>query len=81
MLFRSWLQDVFFRIGGAEAGSATNSLVVNSNNVILDDIWAWRADHGKGVGWPDNTANTGVVVNATTSPRTDFSWSTISNAR
>jgi hypothetical protein len=59
----STLSDVFFRIGGAEAGSATTSLVVNSNNVILDDIWAWRADHGTGVGWTDNTADTGVVVN------------------
>ena len=59
----SALHDVFFRIGGAEAGSATNSLVVNSDNVILDDIWAWRADHGNGVGWTTNTANTGVVVN------------------
>src|SRR5258707_1187281 len=39
------LSDVFFRIGGAAAGSATNSLVVNSSNVILDDIWAWRAGH------------------------------------
>jgi hypothetical protein len=57
------LQDVFFRIGGAEAGSATTSLVVNSDNVILDDIWAWRADHGNGVGWTNNTANTGVIVN------------------
>jgi len=57
------LQDVFFRIGGAEAGSATNSLVVNSDNVILDDIWAWRADHGNGVGWTNNTADTGVIVN------------------
>jgi hypothetical protein len=57
------LSDVFFRIGGAEAGSATNSLVVNSDNVILDDIWAWRADHGNGVGWTSNTANTGVIVN------------------
>jgi hypothetical protein len=57
------LQDVFFRIGGAQAGSATNSLIVNSNNVILDDIWAWRADHGTGVGWTINTADTGVVVN------------------
>jgi len=54
---------VFFRIGGAAAGSATNSLVVNSNNVILDDIWAWRADHGNGVGWTSNTAHTGVIVN------------------
>jgi len=57
------LQDVFFRIGGAEAGRATNSLVVNSDNVILDDIWAWRADHGNGVGWTNNTADTGVIVN------------------
>ena len=35
----STLSDVFFRIGGAEPGSATTSLVVNSDNVILDDIW------------------------------------------
>jgi hypothetical protein len=57
------LQDVFFRIGGAAAGKATASLVVNSDNVILDDIWAWRADHGNGVGWTVNTADTGVIVN------------------
>jgi len=59
----SALTDVFFRIGGAAAGKATTSLVVNSDNVILDDIWAWRADHGNGVGWTVNTADTGVVVN------------------
>jgi hypothetical protein len=59
----SALTDVFFRIGGAEPGSATNSLIVNSNNVILDDVWAWRADYGAGVGWTSNTADTGVVVN------------------
>src|SRR5215469_4964518 len=57
------LHDVFFRIGGTAAGRATTSLVVNSKNVILDDIWAWRADHGNGVGWNSNTADTGVVVN------------------
>jgi hypothetical protein len=57
------LHDVFFRIGGAAAGKATTSLVVNSDNVILDHIWAWRADHGNGVGWTVNTADTGVVVN------------------
>jgi hypothetical protein len=59
----SALSDVFFRIGGAGPGRATTSLVVNSNNVILDDIWAWRADHGNGVGWTSNTADTGLVVN------------------
>ena len=57
------LQDVFFRIGGATPGKATTSLVVNSDNVLLDDIWAWRADHGNGVGWTANTADTGVIVN------------------
>jgi len=57
------LHDVFFRIGGATPGSATTSLVVSSDNVILDDIWAWRADHGNGVGWDANTADTGVIVN------------------
>jgi hypothetical protein len=59
----SAIQDVFFRIGGAAAGSATISLLVNSNNVILDNIWGWRADHGTGVGWTVNTADTGLVVN------------------
>ena len=57
------LNDVFFRIGGATPGKATTSLIVNSDNVILDDIWAWRADHGNGVGWTANTADTGVIVN------------------
>ena len=36
---------------------------MNSDDVILDDIWAWRADHGNGVGWTQNTADTGVIVN------------------
>jgi Pectate lyase superfamily protein len=57
------IQDVFFRIGGATPGKATTSLVVNSDDVLLDDIWAWRADHGNGVGWTANTADTGVIVN------------------
>ena len=59
------LQDVFFRIGGPHVGRATTSLEVNSDHTILDDIWAWRADHGVAgsVGWTVNTADTGVVVN------------------
>jgi len=59
----SSLSDVHFRIGGAGAGSATQSLVINSNNVIGDDMWLWRADHGNGVGWYTNTAQNGLVVN------------------
>jgi hypothetical protein len=57
------IQDVFFRINGPHVGRAETSLVVNSDHTILDDIWAWRADHGEGVGWTVNTARTGVVVN------------------
>ena len=37
--------------------------MVNSNNTIIDHIWAWRADHGAGVGWTVNTADTGLIVN------------------
>jgi hypothetical protein len=68
------LQDVFFRIGGPHVGKATVSLEVNSDNVILDDIWAWRADHGEpgSVGWDINTAQTGVVVNGDDVTATGF---------
>ncbi|UQU62733.1 ricin-type beta-trefoil lectin domain protein [Couchioplanes caeruleus] len=57
------VQDVFFRIGGMVAGKATNSLVVNTNNTIIDHTWAWRADHGNGIGWTTNTADNGLTVN------------------
>jgi hypothetical protein len=32
------------------AGQRRHGSHVNSSNVILDNIWAWRADHGNGVG-------------------------------
>jgi len=59
------VQDTFFRIGGDIAGKATNSLVVNANNTLIDHIWAWRADHGNSgtVGWTVNTAAHGLIVN------------------
>ena len=59
------LSDVFARIGGATAGKATQTLQVNSANVVGDDLWLWRADHGNGgtVGWTTNTAANGLVVN------------------
>jgi hypothetical protein len=59
------LSDVFARIGGATVGKATQTLQVNSANVIGDDLWLWRADHGNSgtVGWTTNTAANGMVVN------------------
>ncbi|MGN6872844.1 MAG: glycosyl hydrolase family 28-related protein [Solirubrobacteraceae bacterium] len=57
------VQDVFFRVGGAEPGQARTALVVNTDDTILDDVWAWRADHGAGVGWTSNRSDTGLIVN------------------
>ncbi|MCX4766282.1 coagulation factor 5/8 type domain-containing protein [Streptomyces sp. NBC_01275] len=57
------VQDVFIRIGGAGAGKATTSMVINSRHTIVDHTWVWRADHGAGVGWDTNRADYGVVVN------------------
>jgi len=58
------IQDVFFRIGGAETTpvSATVSLLDSASNSIIDDVWAWRADHGNDVGWTLNKGDTGLVV-------------------
>lgn len=57
------LSDLFFRIGGAALGQAALGLEINSNNVIGDDFWIWRADHGSGVGWTQNVAPNGLIVN------------------
>ncbi|UWE10909.1 adenylyl cyclase [Actinacidiphila bryophytorum] len=59
------LYDVFARIGGAVAGGAGISLQIDSNDVICDHLWLWRADHGLDgtVGWTVNPADTGIVVN------------------
>jgi hypothetical protein len=56
------LHDMFFRVGGEHAGKATESLRINSNDVIGDHMWLWRGDHGTGIGWNVNTAQNGLVV-------------------
>jgi hypothetical protein len=67
------LSDVYFRVGGPHIGKADTALVVNSDHVLIDHTWVWRADHGvegftEGVNgdtdrWNTNTGRTGVVVN------------------
>jgi F5/8 type C domain len=57
------MQDVFVRVGGAGPGLATNSVVVNSDDVVIDHTWLWRADHGEGIGWDTNRADYGLKVN------------------
>jgi hypothetical protein len=59
------LFDIYARIGGAVAGGATVSVQLDSNDVICDNLWLWRADHGLTgtVGWAVNPADTGFLVN------------------
>jgi hypothetical protein len=57
------LHDVFFRVGGGGIGRATVNLRINSNDVIVDHTWIWRADHEEGVGWNSNTSDNGLIVN------------------
>jgi len=57
------LDDIFFRIGGATAGEATAALVDDSNYSIIDDMWAWRADHGTDAAWTGNVSDNGLIVN------------------
>ncbi len=57
------LHDIYCRVGGAVAGLAETTLTINSNYVIGDHFWLWRADHGVGTGWLDGQNKHGLVVN------------------
>jgi hypothetical protein len=57
------LYDVSCRVGGAAAARTSSCVVVNSNDVQLDNVWLWRADHTSGVGWDTNPAANGIIVN------------------
>ncbi|WP_084724553.1 adenylyl cyclase [Streptacidiphilus melanogenes] len=59
------LFDVYARIGGAVPGGAGVSVRIDSNDVVCDNLWLWRADHGNdgSVGWTVNPADTGIEVN------------------
>ena len=57
------LHDVYCRVGGAVKGQATTTVTINSNHVIADHFWLWRADHGTGIEWMDGQNKHGLVVN------------------
>ena len=63
------LSDVYFRVGGPHIGKADVALEVNSDDVLIDHTWVWRADHGvEGFSgdterWNTNIGRNGVVVN------------------
>jgi len=62
--------DAFARCGGTNDQNeyqvqVDTMALINSGNVILDNTWFWRADHGIGgsVADSDNPNNHGIVVN------------------
>ena len=57
------LFDISCRVGGAAAGLTKACVTIDSNDVLIDNAWLWRADHGTGVGWGVNKAANGLVVN------------------
>jgi hypothetical protein len=58
-----FLYDLVARCGGATAGITQTFVTINSNNVVGDNGWFWRADHGNGAGWTTNKVRNGLVVN------------------
>ncbi len=57
------LYDICCRVGGEFSGTTTNCVTINANDVMGDNLWLWRADHGTGVGWTQNASDSGLVVN------------------
>jgi hypothetical protein len=62
------LSDVYFRVGGPHVGKARIALQVNSDHVLIDHTWVWRADHGVEFTddterWNTNIGRNGAVVN------------------
>jgi hypothetical protein len=59
----TFLYDIFCRVGGATPGSADCMVTIHSNDVVGDNLWLWRADHGAGADWNVNKNKNGLVVN------------------
>ncbi len=61
----TFLYDISMRVGGPASGKTDCCLTINANDVVGDNLWLWRADHGTGVGWTQNVCNNGLIVTAT----------------
>lgn len=60
------LSDIFCRVGGGDTLAPTQAdtcLIIDADDVVGDNFWLWRADHGGQVAWDKNVANTGLIVN------------------
>jgi hypothetical protein len=58
----SSLNDIFCRAGGAVVGRCDTMMEINSSNVVAENLWLWRADHGAGAEWDINRNDHGLIV-------------------
>ncbi len=68
--------DIFTRSGGPDSDpvGCEAMMVIKDSDVVVDDTWLWRADHGingekgpwdgNGIGWDNNISNYGLRVEA-----------------
>ena len=59
----TFLYDLTVRTGGTWPGKNDVGIQINSHNVVGDQLWLWRADHGEGAAWTTNPTKNGLVVN------------------
>ena len=59
----TFIYDICGRVGGSVPGEATCIVTINSANVVGDNFWLWRADHGAGAAWNTNKNKNGLIVN------------------
>jgi len=59
----TFLYDLSCSVGGATVGTVSSCVTINSNNVVGDNLWLWRADHGAGAAWDVNRSKNGLIVN------------------
>ncbi|KAI0145567.1 glycoside hydrolase family 55 protein [Xylariaceae sp. FL1272] len=57
----TFLSDLTVRTAGGCKNDV--GIAVNSHNVVGDQLWLWRADHGEGAAWDLNPTRNGIVVN------------------
>ena len=58
----TFLYDIVARVGGETSGTASSCVRIGSNNVVGDNLWLWRADHGAGTDWSENKSKNGLIV-------------------
>lgn len=58
----TFLYDITCRAGGAQNGRCESFVTVHSDDVVGENLWLWRADHGEGAKWDSNRNANGLIV-------------------